>query len=208
MELSKKPAEEAGSFDLGSLIGQRKAFGVIAGRCSAAEAAAIRRIRNERLYEATKLPWTAFCPAHLGMCRKQADRLIHRLEEFGPDYFEVKQLTRIPEEAYRAIAASVKNGHIYWRNEAIALLPENSAKVAQAVAGLRAEADARTPSEPEKPPAGRFDALRARTDEVVSEWSRQVAGRVALPPAERQTLKNLIGKARHELQRLEYQVWG
>jgi hypothetical protein len=40
--ISKKPAEASGSFELGGVLGQHKAFGLIAGRCSAAEAAAIR----------------------------------------------------------------------------------------------------------------------------------------------------------------------
>jgi hypothetical protein len=35
--LSKEPAEAAGSFEFGAIIGQRQAFGLIAGRCSAAE---------------------------------------------------------------------------------------------------------------------------------------------------------------------------
>ena len=58
--ISKKPTEAAGSFELGGVLGQRKAFGLIAGRCSAAEAAAIRRIREERLYQASKLPGRSF----------------------------------------------------------------------------------------------------------------------------------------------------
>ena len=212
--LSKKPAEAAGSFDLGGVLGQRKAFGLIAGRCSAAEAAAIRRLRAERLYAASKLSWREFCPRHLGMCRAQADRLIRLLEEFGPDYFEVTQLTRITPEAYRAIAPAVKDGHIHWQSETIALLPENSERVAAAVAGLRDAARAEaSPAEPKEPPAvaddreGALSALKQRTDQVVAEWAKLVAVRVTFPPAQRQTMKNLIGRARLEMEILEGQVW-
>jgi hypothetical protein len=212
--ISKKPAEAAGSFELGTMIGQRKAFGLIAGRCSAAEAAAIRRIREERLYQASKLSWIEFCPRHLGMCRAQADRLIRLLEEFGADYFDVAQLTRVPPEAYRAIAPAVKDGHIHWQNEAIALLPENSERVAAAVAGLREVARAAaSPAEPEQTAAPADDresamnALKQRTDQVVAEWAKLVAVRVSFPPAQRQTMKNMIGRTRAEMERLERQVW-
>ena len=204
--LSKPPAEAAGSFDLGSLIGQRKAFSLIAGRCSAAEAAAIRRMREERVYQASKLTWKEFCPRHLHMSRSQAGHLIRLLEEFGPDYFELMQLTRISRDEYRAIAHAVKDGHIHWQSEAIALLPENSGKVAAAVAGLR---EAAKPAEDHAgPPAPAMDTLKQRSDEVVAGWSRLVESRAMLPPSERQQLKNLIAKMRQELQRLENQVWG
>jgi len=203
---ANQPAEAAGSFDLGTLLGQRKAFGLIAGRCSAAEAETIRRLRQERLYEASKLNWEQFCQTHLGMCRTQADRLIRLLEQFGPDYFELSQLTRIAPEAYRAIAHAVKDGHIHWQSEAIALLPENSEKVAAAVAGLR---EAAKPAEENAdPPAPPLEALKRRGDEVVVECFKLVQSRAALPPFERQQLKNLIGRMRRELQRLENQVWG
>lgn len=212
--ISKRPMELAGSFELGTFLGQRKAFGLVAGRCSAAEAAAIRRIREERLYQASKLNWDRFCQVHLGMSRAQADRVIGYLEEFGPEYFELTQLTRVPPEAYRAIAPAVKDGHIHWRSEAIALLPENSEKVAAAVAALREAAQAEAPSaEPKETPAAadsldaRVEALRQRTDQVVAEWASLVAARAAFPPAGRQTMKNLIAKARLEMQRLEGQVW-
>jgi len=201
---SRKPAEAAGSFDLGAMLGQRKAFGMIAGRCSAAEAAAIRRIREERLYQASQLKWDDFCRVHLSMSRTVADRLIRYLDEFGPDYFELTQLTRITPEAYRAIAPAVRDGHIHWRNEAIALVPENSEKVAEAVAGLRGAIEPAVPREASAP----VEALKQRTEQVIAEWSRLVAARCSLPPAERQNVKNLIGKARRELQRLEGQVWG
>jgi hypothetical protein len=212
--ISRKPVEAAGSFELGGVLGQRKAFGLIAGRCSAAEAAAIRRIRHERLYKASKLRWEEFCQAHLGMSRPHADRLIRLFEEFGPDYFELAQLTRMAPDAYRAIAPAVKDGHIHWQSEAIALLPENSEKVAAAVAGLRDAAKAEaSPAERHEPAAaaddreGAMNALKQRADQLVAEWAKLVAVRAGFPPAQRQTMKNLIGRTRLEMERLERQVW-
>jgi hypothetical protein len=59
--LSRKPPEAAGSFELGGVLGQRKAFNLIAGRCSAAEAEAIRRLPEEQAYKAPNLTWREFC---------------------------------------------------------------------------------------------------------------------------------------------------
>jgi hypothetical protein len=202
---------ESAGFELGIIVGQQSAFSLVAGRCSAAEAAAIQRIRRERLYDASGLNWHEFCPRHLGMSRSQADRVIGYLQEFGPEFFELTQLSRISPDDYRAIAPAVKDGHIHWRNEAIALIPENREKVAAAVTGLR---DAAKPSVPALPPpaaarsfAEAIATLQRRSDEVVAEWSKLVALRCAFPPPDRQAMKNSIGHTRQDLERLEHQVW-
>jgi len=207
----EKQADTEKLLELGSMIGQRKAFGSVAGRCSAAEAAAIRRTREERLYRASGLPWQNFCPRYLGMSRTQADRLIQLLEEFGPEFFVVSQLTRIPPEAYRGIASAVKDGQIHWQGEAIALLPDNSEKVAAAVAGLRE--CARPAEEPARPAFGlppmlfytRERRLLTRTlaEQVVSNWSEMVAQRGTLPPREKQAIKNMITEIRKKIEKLE-----
>src|SRR5947208_12428396 len=41
--------EEEGTFELGQILGSRRAFSAIAGRCSAADAECLRRIREQRL---------------------------------------------------------------------------------------------------------------------------------------------------------------
>ncbi len=212
------PAESVGSFELGKTLGQQAAFGLVAGRCSAAEAAAIRRVRRERLFESSNLSWHEFCPRHLGMSRTQADRVIGQLEEFGPEFFELAQLTRIPPEAYRAIASSVKDGRIHWQGEAIALIPENSEKVAAAVAALREAAKPSPPELPPGPPASiearpaashreAIEAAKRRADEAVAEWSKLVAVRCSFAPQDRQAMRNMIGRTRQDLERLERQVW-
>jgi len=47
--LSELPAESAALLDLGVAPGQNHPFGLIAGRCSAAQAAGLRRLREEKL---------------------------------------------------------------------------------------------------------------------------------------------------------------
>jgi hypothetical protein len=71
------------------------------------------------------------------MSRSEADRLIRLLDEFGHAYFEVSQITRISAAVYRAIAPAVSDGTLHHNGEAIALIPENSQKVAAAVAEIR-----------------------------------------------------------------------
>ena len=205
------PKEAAGSFDLGKVVGQQEAFGMIAGRCSAAAAAAIRRVRQENTYRATGLSWRQFCPRYLGISRTHADRVIGYLEEFGPQYFEVTQLTRIPPEEYRRIAPAVRDGHIHWQGEAIALTPDNGPRVAAAVAALRAAgkpAALEPPPEP-APSANRqaIDALMHESGELVSHWRKLVDVRCTFAPQDRQAMRNMLGCIRQDVARLEERVF-
>src|SRR3974390_1997395 len=87
--------EDGALLDLGVILGQNLAFGLIAGRCSAAQAESLRRLREEGLFRRANLTWKEFCPKYLKISRSEADRTIQLWEEFGPAYFEVSQLTRI-----------------------------------------------------------------------------------------------------------------
>src|SRR5262249_13915878 len=113
-------------FKLGAMMGRREAFGIIAGRCSAAEANCLRRIREEKLYKTKAGDWRTFCRVHLGLSRSLADKIIRLLDEFGPDYFEVAQLARISAESFRQIASCVKDKALHVNGEAIVLIPENA----------------------------------------------------------------------------------
>ena len=123
--------------ELGFVLGQNHTFGFVAGRCSAAQVQVIRRLREEKLYKQCCEKWDDFCPRYLNMCRAEADRMIRLLEEFGPSYFELAQITRISAAVFRAMAPAVSNGVLHHNGEAIALIPENSRKVAAAVAQMR-----------------------------------------------------------------------
>src|SRR5258708_30810735 len=104
---SEGPSGSDGLLDLGILLGQNHALGVVAGRCSAAQASAIRRLREERHYERATLRWKEFCPRYLNMSDSQANRIVALLDEFGPGYFTLAQLTRVSPETFRAIAPAV-----------------------------------------------------------------------------------------------------
>lgn len=123
--------------ELGFALGQNHTLGVIAGRCSAAQAEGLRRLREEKLYRRCCEKWDDFCPGYLNMSRAEADRTIRLLEEFGPAYFQLSQLTRISAEAFRTIAPAVSDGVLRHKGEEIPLNADNSRRVAAAVAELR-----------------------------------------------------------------------
>jgi hypothetical protein len=95
--------------NLGRWLGRREAFGLIAGRCSAAAAESLRHIRDEKLYRGVSRNWDEFCSAYLGVSRRNVERNIRLLEEFGPAFFYVSQIAHIGPEEYRAIAEHVSN---------------------------------------------------------------------------------------------------
>ena len=131
------PAEVAETLELGSVLGQNQAFGLIAGRCSAAQAASLKHLRDEKKYKRVTEDWRDFCSRYLRMSGAQADKIIHLWEEFGAGFFQVAQLTRISPDTYRAIAPSVRESALHLNGEVIELNVENSRQVAEAVAQLR-----------------------------------------------------------------------
>ena len=131
------PEESTGLMEVGVALGQNLAFGLIAGRCSAAQAEGLRRLREDKLYKRCTEKWDDFCPRFLKISRAEADRTIRLLEEFGAPYFVLTQVTRVSPETYRAIAPAIQGNALHYRGEAIDLNPQNSRRVAAAVAELR-----------------------------------------------------------------------
>jgi hypothetical protein len=148
--LSTLKAEDVQLMKLGITLGQNQTFALIAGRCSAAQAQIVRSLREDKLYKRCCEKWDEFCPKYLNVSRGEADRIIRLLDEFGPVYFEVSQLTRISAGTFRAIAPAITDGTLHHNGEAIALIPENSQKVAAAVAEMRS-ALPRAKEVPEEP---------------------------------------------------------
>ena len=78
---------DAALLDLGVALGQNYAFAVVAGRCSAAQAAGLRRLREEKLYKRCTENWDRFCTTYLKISRAEVDRMIRLWDEFGAGYF-------------------------------------------------------------------------------------------------------------------------
>ena len=49
-EIKDEMPDEQQVLELGIMLGQRRAFGMVAGRCSAAQAECLRKIRDEKTY--------------------------------------------------------------------------------------------------------------------------------------------------------------
>ena len=88
-------------------MGRREAFGLIAGRCSAADIEILRRVNDEKVYAAMNCTWAEFCTRHLHVARRTVDYEIGLLREFGPAFFTVRQLTYVTVKDFKGIAPNV-----------------------------------------------------------------------------------------------------
>ena len=175
---TKRAPGDGASFEFGKVLGQSQAFGAIAGRCSAAQAAAIRQARNDKIHASLGLTWREFCPRHLKMSRAQADVFINLLEEFGPDYFEHTHSVRISAGTYRLVAPYIKDKALHVEGEALELNSANVQKVAQSVResrkALMPPAEPEPPAAPAPLPEERLATLSRHAAEIVPEF-REVA---------------------------------
>jgi hypothetical protein len=124
------------ALDLGRVLGQRRAFVALGGRCSAAHAELLRRVRDEKLYRAVAPSWREFCGSHLAISRRHADHLIGLLKRFGPIYFELSQLVGLSVKQYLAIEPAVREQNIVIDGAAISVVPENTPKILEAIGRL------------------------------------------------------------------------
>lgn len=131
---TRKRAEGLG---LGKWIGRKEAFASLAGMCSAADAECLRQMRTQKEYRALGLNWREFCKREIGITQPSADKIIRRLEEFGPQYFRLAQATGITPEEYRRIAGSVSEKGLAYAGELIPITAEEGPRLIAAVEELR-----------------------------------------------------------------------
>src|SRR3954463_2289215 len=105
-EISRVESNRPG-VEVGRLMGRREAFAAVSGRGSAAEAERLRRLRDEKAYREFGLTWEEFCGKRLGARRRNIDRTLRLLDEFGPQFFHVAQMAHVTVDEYRAIASNV-----------------------------------------------------------------------------------------------------
>jgi hypothetical protein len=140
------PPEIADVLQAGMVLGQNQSFALVAGRCSAAQAEALLRLRESKCYLRLATTWKEFCPRFLNMSSSQVDRIIHCWQEFGAGFFELQKLVSISPGVYRAIEPSIREGALHFDKEIIELDPENSQRVVAAVAELRRSLPAKEPA--------------------------------------------------------------
>jgi len=185
--------------ELGTWIGRKQAFGLIAGHCSAADARCLREIRESKRYRDAALSWEEFCPKYLGMSRAQADKVIRQLEEFGQAFFHLAGLTRITERDYRLIAEAVSEEGVEYRGARIAIEAANAVRLAAAAEGLLLEAKpaGAAPSSAAAPAVKKAAKLM---DGALAELHRLMAAR--LEAGEGEQLQRLIASSRERLQQM------
>ena len=57
------------SIESGAWIGRQQAFAIIASKCSAAQALALKEIKEARAFEQLGLTWAEFCLEYVGVGR-------------------------------------------------------------------------------------------------------------------------------------------
>jgi hypothetical protein len=159
---------EVESLELGILLGQNQAFALVAGRCTAAQAALLARLRDEKKYQKYSARWRDFCPKYLNISASQADYLIGMWKKYGAGFFELRQLIRISSKTYETLEPLIQEGALHFNGEAIDIDPENSQKVAAAVAELRRAMPPKPPAEP--PSTDPLDDLSRRCEAILSEF--------------------------------------
>jgi hypothetical protein len=93
-------------------------------------------MRDEKKYRELGMTWEEVCAKRLGVSRRQIDRTLRHLDEFGPAYFHVAQMAHVSAEEYRTIAPHISGDGVRLDGAVIALLPENSEQISAAVAEL------------------------------------------------------------------------
>jgi hypothetical protein len=155
-------AEIALPFELGQWLGRHQALAWVATRCSAADAHALRTIREQKLYRALGLTWEDFCRDHAGFSHKKADRIIEQLDEFGDSFFNLTEILKIPAPEYRALQSAVEDNTIELDGRRIPITRENTQALAEAVRTLRGRLEREQESHP-------VTTLQARLDRVIGE---------------------------------------
>jgi hypothetical protein len=159
--------------DLGVALGQHQAFSLMAGRCSAAQAATLLRLRQEKKYLQGVPTWREFCSKYLKISGSEADKIIRLWEAFGASYLELAELMRVSPVGYHAIEPAVKERALHHNGEAIGFDAENSRKLAAAVVQLRSAEAGKKParkSPRQIEPHDRIADLERRCTGIIMEF--------------------------------------
>jgi hypothetical protein len=183
---------------LGTWLGRRQAFSLIAGKCSAADVECLRALREEKEYRYLRMNWEKFCRKHLGISRAAADRLIRQLEEFGPTFFELGLVTRITPEDYRLIAGAITEDGLSYNGETIPITERNGPRLAEAVDALCRQAAPE--AQPECEAARALAKARNSLQATVRAYERLRA--ISLDEAGRSQFLAALQTARQTLDRL------
>ncbi len=202
--MSENKIEDA--LEFGTWLGRRQTLSVVAGRCSAADAECLRELRGSKKYKLLGLTWEECCKQRLGISRSVANQIIQNLEELGPDYFVMAQVTGLSAAEFRTIRGSVSNHALLHAGEEIPIEAENAPRLAAAVDSLRREAAC--PSAPPADAAAEAERRFARAGRALRAGYAELEKLQTMPlgVAGRARLQSAIGETVSKLNVLEMQV--
>jgi len=197
-------ASEPGEFELGTWLGRRQAFGLMAGKSAAADVDCLRHIRDTKSYKNKCRDWGEFCAEYIGASKTHVNRMIHCLEKFGPQFFELTQLTRVSPQAFDAIAPHLTDEGLTLDGETFALRADNSRQVGAAVAELRKRMELRKIAEagPAQRPS---QALEERFEDLIR---RVVNTGAALDSVEKKVIVELLSRLNQSVQACDVPLLG
>ena len=202
-EIKDGMPDEQQVLELGIMLGQRRAFGMVAGRCSAAQAECLRKVRDEKTYLKFAANWAGFCERQLKISKRTADRAIALLRKHGTLYFETAALTGITPAEFERIEHAIQRDGIHMGGDVIALIPENAARAVDAVARLQAEATAPQSREPAVSAEEQIRELEKRAMKLCASFHKTAK---VTDSIERQCLIGTIKKVQHMINRLELEI--
>jgi hypothetical protein len=157
--------------EAGAWVGRQQAFAIIGSKCSAAQAAALKEIKESRSYEQLGLTWEEFVLQYVGVSRERADALIRQYDEFGDAYFRLSQIARISPETFRQVAPTVENDTVEIDGEKFELTLASAVKIRAAIKKMRDQLkEAEQAAEIRQP--GALTDLRNRQDALIAEARR------------------------------------
>jgi hypothetical protein len=159
------------NIDSAAWIGRQQAFALIASKCSAAQASALKAIKESRVHEQLALTWEEFCAQYVGLGRERADAIIRQFDEFGEAYFRLSQIARISPETYRRIEPKVESDTVSIDGQQFELTLPNAAKIRAAIGKMRDERNQAQRAADLREPLG-LDTLRQRQDTLIEEVRR------------------------------------
>jgi hypothetical protein len=165
LNAAEPSADDAQKFDLGQWLGRHQALACVVTHSSAADAHALRTIRDQKLYRCLGITWDEFCPRHAGISRATANRIIEDLNEFGAAYFRLSEILKIPAPQYRAIQGAIEDGTLEFDGRRIPINRENTESLIEAVRELRGRVEKLQKTTHQSP----LLTLQRKMDDVLSQ---------------------------------------
>ena len=155
----------------GAWVGRQQAFALVANKCSAAQAQALKEIKQSRVFEKLGITWTEFCQTYVGLCREKADARIRQFDEFGEAYFRLSEIARISPEAFRELKPKVEGDIVSLCDQDIPLTLANASKIRAVIRKLRVQRDEARRLADQREPTG-VASLRHDVDVLIEEAQR------------------------------------